>query len=98
MSGGMVLGAVAMLTMGAAKAVACTTGAIAENEKTDLWLSKDGSLHRKGRPLRSQRPLSPVTGAATTHTLAIIHSPVGTWHLLFELSGALMFPLFSLGE
>ena len=32
----MVLGAVAMLTMGAAKAVACTTGAIAENEKTDL--------------------------------------------------------------
>lgn len=45
----MVLGAVAMLTMGAAKAVACTTGAIAENEKTDLYDLRGRYLLLPGR-------------------------------------------------
>ena len=91
----MALGPVVIITKSAAKAVACTTGSIAENEKTDLWLSKDGlrlakdgSQHRKGRPLRFQRPSSSVIGVATTHTLVILPLSVGTWHLLFELSGA----------
>ena len=95
MGGGMALGPVVIITKSAAKAVACTTGSIAENEKTDLWLSKDGlqlakdgSQHRKGRPLRFQRPSSSVIGVATTHTLVILPLSVGTWHLLFELSGA----------
>ena len=78
----MALGPVVIITKSAAKAVACTTGSIAENEKTDLWLSNDGSQlsndgsqHRKDRPLQFQRPSSSVIGVATTHTLVVLHLP-----------------------